>query len=32
MVVLKKTVGVRVDDAEEVDGLDISEHAETAYH
>ena len=32
MVVLKNTVGVRVSDEEEVTGLDLSEHAETAYH
>ena len=31
MVVLKNTIGVRVSDEEEVMGLDLSEHAETAY-
>jgi Amt family ammonium transporter len=32
MVALKKTIGVRVSDEEEVLGLDLAEHAETAYH
>jgi ammonium transporter, Amt family len=32
MFVLKKTVGVRVGHEEEVTGLDLAEHAETAYH
>jgi Amt family ammonium transporter len=32
MIVLKNTIGVRVSDEEEVTGLDLSEHAETAYH
>ena len=32
MVALKKTIGVRVSDEEEVQGLDLAEHAETAYH
>ena len=32
MFVLKKTIGVRVVDEEEVAGLDLAEHAETAYH
>ena len=32
MVALKATIGVRVSDEEEVQGLDLSEHAETAYH
>ena len=31
MIVLKKTVGVRVSEEEEVQGLDLAEHAETAY-
>ena len=31
MVVLKKTIGVRVSDEEESGGLDLSEHGETAY-
>ena len=30
--VLKETIGVRVSEEEEVMGLDLSEHAETAYH
>lgn len=32
MLALKATIGVRVDEAEEESGLDLSEHAETAYH
>ncbi len=32
MVVLRKTIGVRVSDQVESDGLDFHEHAETAYH
>ena len=32
MVVLKKTIGVRVSEEVESDGLDFAEHAETAYH
>jgi len=32
MIALKKTIGVRVSDEEEVQGLDLAEHAETAYH
>ena len=32
MFVLKKTIGVRVGQEEEVTGLDLAEHAETAYH
>jgi len=32
MVVLKKTMGVRVSDETETQGLDFAEHAETAYH
>ena len=32
MVVLKKTIGVRVSVEVESDGLDFAEHAETAYH
>jgi Amt family ammonium transporter len=32
MVALKKTIGVRVSEQTESDGLDINEHAETAYH
>ena len=32
MFVLKKTIGVRVGHEEEVAGLDLAEHAETAYH
>jgi ammonium transporter, Amt family len=32
MVVLKKTIGVRVSEQTESDGLDFHEHAETAYH
>ena len=32
MIVLKRTIGVRVTDEAEVDGLDFAEHAETAYH
>ena len=32
MILLKKTVGVRVSEEAEVEGLDLSEHAEAAYH
>jgi Amt family ammonium transporter len=32
MIVLKKTIGVRVPDATEATGLDLAEHGETAYH
>ena len=32
MVALKKTIGVRVSEQAEYDGLDFAEHAETAYH
>ncbi len=32
MTVLKMTIGVRVGEEEEATGLDLSEHAETAYH
>jgi Amt family ammonium transporter len=32
MVALKKTIGVRVSEQTESDGLDFAEHAETAYH
>ncbi len=32
MLVLKATIGVRVSDDEEAAGLDLAEHAETAYH
>jgi Amt family ammonium transporter len=32
MVALKKTVGVRVSAEAESNGLDLSEHGETAYH
>jgi Amt family ammonium transporter len=32
MALLKATIGVRVSEEEEVMGLDLSEHAETAYH
>lgn len=32
MLALKKTIGIRVSDQEEAEGLDITEHAETAYH
>lgn len=32
MVVLKKTIGVRVSEQVETTGLDFSEHAESAYH
>ena len=32
MVALKKTIGVRVSEQTEYDGLDFAEHAETAYH
>jgi Amt family ammonium transporter len=32
MIVLKNTIGVRVSDEEEVTGLDLAQHAETAYH
>ncbi|MEO6987634.1 MAG: ammonia channel protein, partial [Aquihabitans sp.] len=29
---IKATVGIRVDEQTEVNGLDLAEHAETAYH
>jgi Amt family ammonium transporter len=32
MIVLKMTIGVRVDDEAEAQGLDLALHAETAYH
>jgi Amt family ammonium transporter len=32
MMVLKATIGVRVSEEAEVQGLDLAEHAETAYH
>jgi ammonium transporter, Amt family len=32
MVVLKKTIGVRVSDEDEATGLDLALHSETAYH
>jgi len=32
MLVLKATIGVRVDEAEELAGLDLGQHGETAYH
>ena len=32
MIVLKTTIGVRVGEEEEATGLDLSQHAETAYH
>ena len=32
MIVLKKTIGVRVSSEAEATGLDLSEHGETAYH
>jgi len=32
MLVLKATIGVRVSDVEEAQGLDLAEHGETAYH
>jgi len=32
MLMLKNTIGVRVSEEAEADGLDLSEHAETAYH
>ncbi len=32
MIVLKNTIGVRVSDEQEVTGLDLAQHAETAYH
>jgi Amt family ammonium transporter len=32
MVVLKRTIGVRVSAEEEVEGLDLAEHGELAYH
>jgi ammonia channel protein AmtB len=32
MIVLKKTIGVRVDPEAEAQGLDLALHAETAYH
>ncbi len=31
-IVLKNTIGLRVDEETEVSGLDLAEHAETAYH
>ena len=32
MIVLRNTIGIRVSEEAEVGGLDLSEHAETAYH
>ncbi len=32
MLVLKATIGVRVSEETEAAGLDLAEHAETAYH
>jgi Amt family ammonium transporter len=32
MLVLKNTIGVRVSDETEFNGLDLAEHGETAYH
>jgi Amt family ammonium transporter len=32
MILLKNTIGVRVSEEAEADGLDLAEHAETAYH
>jgi Amt family ammonium transporter len=32
MLALKATIGVRVDEAEELAGIDYSQHGETAYH
>ena len=32
MLGLKRTIGVRVSEQTEADGLDFAEHAETAYH
>ena len=32
MLALKATIGVRVSETEELSGLDLSEHGETAYH
>jgi len=32
MIVLKKTIGVRVDEEHEATGLDLALHSETAYH
>jgi Amt family ammonium transporter len=32
LIVLKRTVGIRVSPETETDGLDFAEHAETAYH
>ncbi|HYD11187.1 MAG TPA: ammonium transporter [Acidimicrobiales bacterium] len=32
MVILKATIGVRVSESEEAQGLDLAEHGETAYH
>jgi Amt family ammonium transporter len=32
MIVLKKTVGVRVSEEQEATGLDLAQHGETAYH
>ena len=32
MLAIKKTIGVRVSEATEIEGLDLNEHAEAAYH
>ena len=32
LVILKRTIGIRVSDEDETMGLDASEHGETAYH
>ena len=32
MIALKKTIGVRVSEETEFNGLDFAEHAENAYH
>ena len=32
LLVLKRTIGLRVSDTTEQEGLDLNEHAETAYH
>jgi ammonia channel protein AmtB len=32
MLALKATIGVRVSESEEAQGLDLAEHGETAYH
>jgi ammonium transporter, Amt family len=32
MIVLKKTIGVRVEQEDEATGLDLALHSETAYH